>query len=58
MLARRMIHDIWNRIKQANEQILAYDRDLYTGAGNPVAKRLTTIRRVTTSSHRYRGQRT
>lgn len=44
MLARRMIHDIWNRIKQANEQILAYDRDLsHLVQENPVAKRLTTI---------------
>ena len=43
-LARRMIHDIWLQIQQANDQILNYDRELSQLAReDETAKRLMTI---------------
>ena len=43
-LARKMISNIWVRIKIANAEILEYDRELGRQARhNPVAKRLLTI---------------
>jgi len=43
-LARQIIWHLWERIKTANEQILAYDRELSRQATHhPVAKRLLTI---------------
>jgi transposase len=44
MLARHMIQNLWQKIKQANEEILFYDRELSKQARhNPNAKRLMTI---------------
>jgi transposase len=44
MMARQMINDIWQRIKQSNEQILAYDRELSRLVReDEKAKRLMTI---------------
>jgi transposase len=44
MIARRVIDNLWQRIKQANEQIHGYDRELaQLVKENPVAKRLMTI---------------
>ena len=44
VLAREMINDIWQRIQQANQQILAYDRQLTRLVREDrVAKRLMTI---------------
>lgn len=44
MLTRRMIQDLWERVKTANEQILAYDRELAAMVRqNEQAKRLMTI---------------
>ena len=43
-LARQIIHDSWQRYKQLNEQILAYDRELAALVRqDTVAKRLMTI---------------
>lgn len=44
MLARRIIDNLWQRIKQANEQIHEYDRELaQLVKDSPVAKRIMTI---------------
>lgn len=44
MLARQFIDDIWQRIQQANQQVLKYDRALYALVRtDPTAKRLMTI---------------
>lgn len=44
MLARHMIQTLWQKIKQANEEILFYDRELSKQVRqNPNAKRLMTI---------------
>lgn len=44
VLARQIIHDIWQRIVQTNEQVLKYDQKLRALVkDNPVAKRLMTI---------------
>jgi len=44
MLARRVIDNLWQRIKQANEQIREYDRELaQLVKESPVAKRIMTI---------------
>ena len=43
-IARQMINDLWQRIKQANEQILSYDRALAQQVReDTVAQRLMTI---------------
>ena len=43
-LARQIITNVWDRIKNAREQILFYDRELAKQVKhNPVAKRLLTI---------------
>lgn len=43
-LARKMISDIWHRIRETHEQILEYDRELKKLSRNNLqAKRLTTI---------------
>lgn len=44
MVARRVIDKLWQRIKQASEQIHDYDRELaHLVKENPVARRLMTI---------------
>jgi transposase len=44
MLARRLLHDTWLRLRAMNEQILAYDRELnHLAAQSEPAKRLMTI---------------
>lgn len=44
MVARRVIDDLWQRIKQVNEHIHNYDREfVQLVKKNPVAKRLMTI---------------
>jgi transposase len=44
MLARRLLSDTYRRLRNMNEQILAYDRELYQLVKNSEpAKRLTTI---------------
>ena len=44
MMARRVIDDLWQRIKQANEYIDAYDRELsQLVKANPVAQQIMTI---------------
>jgi len=43
-LARSMINDLWQRIQQASDQLLAYNRELaQLVRDNPIAKRLITI---------------
>ena len=43
-LARRLLADVWQRILQLNQQILAYDREIEQLARhNPIAQRLMTI---------------
>jgi len=43
-LARRLLHDVWQRILQTNQQILAYDRELESLARqNESASKLMTI---------------
>lgn len=44
MLARKIIHDLFERIKQTNEQILSYDREMSRlGREDEDAKRLMSI---------------
>jgi transposase len=44
MLARRLLHDTWLRLRALNEQILAYDRELnHLVRDSEPAKRLMTI---------------
>ena len=44
MLARRVIDDLWQRIKQSNEQIQGYDKELaLLVKGNPVAQQIMSI---------------
>ena len=44
MLARRVIDDLWQRIKQSNEQISGYDRELsQLVRDNSVARQIMTI---------------
>jgi transposase len=42
-LARRLLHDVWQRIQQLNQQILAYDREIET-----LAKHSATVQRLMT----------
>lgn len=43
-LARRLLHDVWQRIQQINQQVLAYDREMEAQARqNESASRLMTI---------------
>lgn len=44
ILARRLLHDVWQRIMHLNQQILAYDRELEALARqNQTARQLMTI---------------
>jgi transposase len=44
MLARRLLHDVYARLREMNTQLLAYDRELeHLARESEVAKRLMTI---------------